>query len=70
MALVGMAWFGMLWVNFPAIVGVPLPAVGHQRQWPPYKAVQALLSLLYSLVPGQLPLFATIPRGHLTFVVT
>ena len=60
----------MVWVNFPAIVGVPLPAVGHQRQWPPYKAVRALLSLLYSLVPGQLPLFATIPTGHLTCVVT
>ena len=60
----------MVWVNFPAIVGVPLPAVGHQRQWPPYKAVRALLSLLYSLVPGQLPLFATIATGHMTCEVT
>ena len=66
----GVVRIGMVWVNFPAIVGVALPAMGHQRQWPPYKAVWALLSLLYSLVPGQLPLFATIPRGHLTFVVT
>ena len=56
----GVVRIGMVWVNFPAIVGVPLPAVGHQRQWPPYKALQTLLSLLYSLVPGQLPLFARI----------
>ena len=70
MAGYGVVRIGMVWVNFPAIVGVPLPTVGHQRQWLPFKAVRALLSLLYSLVSGQLPLFATIPKGHMSCVVT
>ena len=70
MAGYGVVRIGMVWVNFPAIVGVPLPAVGHQRQWLPYKAVRALLSLLYSLVLGQLPLFATIATGPMTCEVT
>ena len=70
MAGYGVVRIGMVWVNFPAIVGVPSPTVGHQRQWLPYKAVRALLSLLYSLVLGQLPLFATIATGHMTCEVT